>query len=527
MLEKARVEAIGSFIILPPKGRPKEEVLAALSTAEASKHTAPLRVLWLDVQTQPSRLPLWTKLLYGSGDWSLASLSTLRQIFYAIFLTDVVGLDPRLGSFGALIGLAWDAVNDPLVGLLSDRLHTRWGRRRPFLFLFAMPLALSFVLLWYAPPWESQIALLAYVTAAFMLTDTFSTLIGVPYLSLTPELAPDYDERTTLTGYRMFFHLAALLATVVAAPLVVDAVMASGASIQQGYLVVAALFGGLAALPFLTMPFFIRERAALGRTAPAPIGAMLRAAWANVPFRFAVGIHMFNWTAVDLIALTLPYFLLYWAAQGDVLATIGVLGAHLALESVVLGSLIAVSILALPFWTWLARRLSKREAYVIGMSFWVVIQLLLWIVPSGGVNLLLGLALLAGLSVSTAHVLPDSIFPDIIEWDELRTRRRQEGIYYGARTFIRKITSMVTVFAALQVLGWAGYQAPPEGVTVFQQSEHALTAIRLLVGPCGALLLFGAVIVAWQYPLTREQHTKIRRLLAQRNAMRPASGEKH
>ena len=86
------------------------------------------------------QLPLWVKLLYGSGDWGISSVGMMRSIFYAIYLTDVVGLEPRLASYGALIGIIWDAVNDPIVGIISDHLNTRWGRRRPFLIWFAIPL---------------------------------------------------------------------------------------------------------------------------------------------------------------------------------------------------------------------------------------------------------------------------------------------------------------------------------------------------------------------------------------------------
>ena len=97
--------------------------------------------------TAEGRLPLLTKLAFGSGDWSIASFGTLRQIFYAIFLTDVVGLDPRLASVAALAGVLWDAINDPLVGMLSDRVRSRWGRRRPFLLLGAIPYGLGFLML--------------------------------------------------------------------------------------------------------------------------------------------------------------------------------------------------------------------------------------------------------------------------------------------------------------------------------------------------------------------------------------------
>src|SRR5678810_1159706 len=114
------------------------------------------------------QLPFWVKLLYGSGDWGISSIGMMRSIFYAIYLTDVVGLTPRLASFGALVGIVWDAVNDPIIGILSDHLHTRWGRRRPFLLWFAIPFGLSFVTLWSAPNWDNPTALVIYVTLSFM-----------------------------------------------------------------------------------------------------------------------------------------------------------------------------------------------------------------------------------------------------------------------------------------------------------------------------------------------------------------------
>ena len=468
--------------------------------------------------TQAANLPLFTKLVYGSGDWGMASFGTLRQIFYAIFLTDVVGLDARLASLAALVGVVWDAINDPLVGILSDRIQTRWGRRRPFLLIFAIPFGLSFLLLWWTPPWESQLALMATVTLAFMISDTLQTLVIVPFFALTPEITPDYDERTSLTGYRMFFNLLASLATAVSAPMIVDMALKSGATQQQGYLTVAALFGGLAAVPFLLIGIFIRERFAGKAVAQdeIPLRTTLRTAWSNIPFRFATGIYVLNWITFDLVALMLPFFLVYWIAGGDLLVSINLFGEPIALESVVLGLLLITAVLALPIWMWLARRFSKRSAYIIGMSFWALVQILIFMVQPGQVGLILILAVLAGLSVSTAHVLPDAIFPDVIEWDELRTRRRHEGIYYGTKNFVRKLTGAVAIFLALQVLGWFGYQSPPQGALQFSQSPATLAAIRWLTGPFGAVMLLSAIAVAWFYPLNRERHARIRRLLEKR-----------
>jgi glycoside/pentoside/hexuronide:cation symporter, GPH family len=465
-----------------------------------------------------SRLPLLTRLVYGSGDWSIASFGTLRQIFYAIFLTDVVGLDARLASVAALIGIIWDAINDPIVGTLSDRMRTRWGRRRPFLLFFTIPFGLCFLLLWWAPPWQSQIARMVTVMLAYMISDTFQTLVTVPFYSMMPEVAPEYDQRTSLAGYRMVFNLLASLATAVTAPIIVKAGLNAGWSLQQGYLSVSALFGGLAIVPFMAIFFFIREKsgATMQEEAQAPFMEVARTAWRNKPFRFATALYMLNWITFDMVALMLPYYLTYWIARGNLLASVPLFGDTIALESVVLGLLLITAVIAVPLWTWLANRLDKRSAYMLGMSFWVIVQLLIFSLQPGQVDRIIALAFLAGLSVSTAHVLPDAIFPDVIEWDELRTGQRHEGIYYGVKNFVRKLTGALATFLALQALGWFGYQTPPSGVTQFSQSIPALTAIRIMTGPVGALLLVSSIGVAWFYPLTRDRHTRILNALARR-----------
>lgn len=463
-------------------------------------------------------LPIWLKLLYGSGDWGISSIGMMRSIFYAIYLTDVVGLEPRLASFGALVGVIWDGMNDPIIGMISDRLQTRWGRRRPFLIWFAIPFGLSFVMLWSAPNWDNQVALLIYVTLAFMIADTLQTLIAVPFYSLTPELTSDYDERTTLTSFRSFFQLVGALTVVVAAPLIVDKVLAAGGTQQQGFMLVGAIFGGVGAIPLLLLGAFVRETSTPEQTESMPFRETLRAAWRNIPFRYAVGMHMLNWSAVDMMAVAFPFFLLYWVAKGNLLASINIFGFELAYESAFFGILMSVCILFIPVWLRLARWRNKRVAYMLGMIFWVTVQLMIFTIQPGDTKYLLLIAALAGVGVSAAYTLPDSMFADVIEWDELRTRRRQEGIFYGIRTLIRKLTGALVIFITLQLLGWSGYTSPPEGILQFTQSDSALHMIRLLVSPISATIVCGTIILAWMFPLSREQYIRIQKLLEQRRA---------
>ncbi len=473
------------------------------------------------------RIPRWMRLVYGSGDWGRASFNTLRQIFYAIFLTDVVGIDPRLASIAALVAIIWDAVNDPLVGALSDNVRTRWGRRRPFLLVFSIPFALAFILMWWAPPWQSQILLTLHVTLAYIVSDTIQTLITVPYLSLTPELAAGYDERTSLTTYRMFFNLLASLVTAVAAPSIIDAVMKAGFSSQQGYLTVAGIFGLLAVLPFLVLFAVVRER----QSPPAvalenrTLKQTVKILWNNIPFRYATGIYVLNWVAFDIVALMLPYFLLYYVSSGDMLAKVNLLGINLSIESAILGIMLLTATLALPFWNWLAHKMSKRSAYIIGLTFWIAVEMAVLFIQPHQTGIMLLFAFFAGISVSTAHVMPEAMFPDVIDWDELRTNNRREGMYYGAINFMRKMSSAIATFLSLQILGWFGYQTPPEGVSVFTQPELTVSVIRIMTGPIIAALLIIAMLIARAYPLSRARQLRIRELLQKRQAAGIASSD--
>jgi len=144
---------------------------------------------------------------------------------------------------------------------------------------------------------------------------------------------------------------------------------------------------------------------------------------------------------------------------------------------------------------------------------------LIFIIQPGDISWLLTIAVLAGIGVFAAYILPDSILPDVIEWDELRTGRRQEGIYYGIRTLIRKLTGAGVIFVTLQVLGWSGYQSPPDGVIKFTQPDSALFSIRLMVSFIGVAILLGTIIIAWSYPLSREKYMRIQKLLKVKRAL--------
>ncbi|MGC9356790.1 MAG: MFS transporter [Anaerolineae bacterium] len=383
-----------------------------------------------------------TKVLYGIGDTGFSLTGTILGAYFAIFLTDVVGLAAGVAAVAIFVGRSWDYVNDPLMGHLSDRTRTRWGRRRPFLLFGALPYALAFALLWWRPPLEGETPLAVYYAVAYFFYDAAATLVYMPYFALTPELTPDYDERTALTSYRMFFSIVASLIAFTVPLMLVGSFSPENA---PRVLTMGIVFGVASALPLFLTFAGTRERTIFMKQERPNLLISLRAALKNRPFVFAMIIFLLTWVAVDVLQTTLLYFIKYvLAREGQ--------------SDLIMGTIFVTAIVALPLWEWASRRWSKRLAYVAGIAFWAAVQLIMiTLTPESELAWLLILCVLAGIGVGAAHVLPWAIIPDAIEWDELQTGKRHEGMFYSLVTLMKKVASSAAIPLALLLLDRSGY----------------------------------------------------------------------
>ena len=452
----------------------------------------------LQEQAQTTRLSRRFKLRFSTGDLSTSIPLALIMFFQLFFLTDVAGLRPDYAAWAIAAGRVWDAFNDPLFGLLSDRIQSRWGRRRVLLLFGAVPLGLAFMLMWQVPA-LGQVGLAIYYAVTFILFDTAFTAVHVGYNSLTPEMTTDYDERSSLNGYRMVFSIAGTLGAIILAT-VLGWYLTDH---RVRFAVLGIALGLISIVPPLIVFRTARERPPETRREVISLRAALFATVRNRPFQLVMGLYLLSWTTASILSAVLVYYASYYFRVPDQ-ANYFVLVAQ--------GAAIAF----IPVCVWISRRLDKRRAFILGTLGWGVVLLAIFALRPEQVAWAYPLAALSGFGIATAYVVPWSMLPDIVEHDAMQTGQRREGSFYAFASFFQKLGTGAALWAMGQALASAGYITPTSAIPLPAQPIEAVQALRLFVGPVPAVLLLLSILVAWFYPITRQVHHALVQELAER-----------
>ncbi len=422
------------------------------------------------------RVGVVTKLVYALGEFMPSvGVGTVIPFYFLFFLTDVAGIRPGIAGTLLLIVRLWDGLNDPLVGALSDRTRSRWGRRRPYILAGLVPMAFFYALLWWVPPIASSGGRAVYYLAIYFLFDLFYTLVTGPYTALTPELSLDSDERTSIVTYRMGVSIVVGLASAVALPFVFDA----APSMRDGFAWAGIGLAALSLLPYLAIVAAVRERPEFQARQSLGLRASIASVVRNRPFWLALLVGWIAWLAIGMVEAVFAYYVIYWA------------GIPEEDSAILLATILASATLFLPSVNWLATRLEKKWAFVLCTFTWVAVHVALWWIPRQAPTAVYVIAFLAGLGVASAHVLPSAMGADVLEAIEVQSGVRQEGVYGGISGFIQKLGTSVALLSIGWILEFTGYV--PGAAT---QPEAALTGIRVLVSWIPAVLLLASIAVA-------------------------------
>jgi Na+/melibiose symporter-like transporter len=465
--------------------------------------------------TKPPSLGL--KIAHGFGASALGIKEGGFNYFLLLFYGTVVGLEPGLVGLAILIALVFDAISDPLMGYWSDNFCSRLGRRHPFMYAAAIPVGLSYFLLWNPPDW-SQMGLFLYLTLLAILIRTFITAYETPSSALLPELSSDYEERTSLQSFRIFFGWAGgnLMSMLMFGVLLTGPLGMRDREGFETYGIIASIvmFAAIVLSAMATHHRIATLSKPAPRTEPFSLSRLFREMFevlsersfialfiATIIFSIALGLN------TSLAFLMLNYFWGFSEAQIFVWTATVFFSAGLAL-------LIAPTI---------GRKLGKKSATItLGLLAFTIqpapyLLRLAGMMPENGdpilFPILLGVNVIDLALIIAVQMLSYAMIADLVESNQLKTGRRNEGVYYAAMTFTRKTTQGLGVLSAGLILSIIAF---PQGAEPSEVSADTLWWLGAAYAPSLLFLWMAALFCLSRYRIDKAQHEANLAALAQR-----------
>ena len=435
------------------------------------------------------KLSLKTRLGYGIGDIAICLYWSGVGLYLLYFYTDVVGISPSMAGLIYGIGMLWDALTDPFMGYIAERTRTKWGVYRPYLLFGNLPLALSFILLFWVPPFEGAM-LFFFLLFTNLLHRTCFTVVSVPFSSLTPRITSDSQERTNLTGFRMMgAQTGTNLMALFAFPIIF---WVGGENESLGFVVLAAL-AGLTAMAIHAITFVTVKEPENDQGIERVGGSLSEAASAigkNGPFWLV-------FSATLIVGITTIFFgnnLIYYTKyaldlheyQGTILFTSGI-----------------VAFLSIPIWWAISNKLGKKITWLISSSITLTALMVFYIYPITLLNELLVLVAFIGFGSGAGGILFWSMLPDTIEYGEVHTGVRSESSLYGFMTFAQKGSIAFAIIILGVVLDAIGFQA---NEIQSKNTIDDMKAIMTLIPSIGVAI---SLIIIYFYPIDAKMHKEL------------------
>ncbi len=447
-------------------------------------------------------------LAFGLSGLANNLVATCVGVHLLMFYTDVVGLAPLWVSAGLVIATIWDAISDLWMGRISDATRWRAGRRRPYILIGALPAAAAFALL-LAPPALEGGALGLFLVGVLLALFTATTVVQVPALSLLPEMAKGYDERTRLATARELFGNVGDLLGLMLPPLFLVALGAdrgtpdAGERAREAFAGAAAV-GGLVMLGALAATWLGTREDPSVRPDTTPLREALAALRQNQPFRALMGASVLAALGLAIVnTLVLHVFVHVLRFESPVI--------HMAAFAVNAGAAIA----SYPFWSWLARTKGKPFAFRAGLALTMVTFASVFVVGPGNLVGLCAVMVFGGAANVGCWMLMSSLAADVTDVDELASGQRREGLFAGFTALLRKGATA----AALGLVGvglWlVDYQAGAPA-----QTPETVLGLELLFAVPPTALILGALFVFRDFRLGRAEHAEIVEVLGARRAAR-------
>ena len=458
-------------------------------------------------------IKLKEKIGYGFGDMASSMFWKLFGSYLMIFYTDVFGLPAAVVGTLFLVTRVWDSAFDPIVGVVADRTHSRWGKFRPYLLFLAIPFSVIGVLTFVTPSFGDNGKLVyAYVTYSLMMM--VYSAINVPYASLLGVMSDNPKERNTLSTYRMAFaYIGSFIALLLFMPMVN---FWSGhskeiADQQQGWTLAVAVIAVMCALLFIGCFALTRERVKALHEKQAPLKEDLKDLWKNRPWWILLGAGVAALVFNSIRDGATVYYFKYFIVEED-FQTISFFGVSFVLSGLYLSvgqiANIAGVILAAP----VSNRIGKKQTYMGSMAIATVLSILFFWFDKDNLALIFTFQILISICAGCIFPLLWSMYADCTDYSELKTRNRATGLIFSSSSMSQKFGWAIGSALTGWLLSYFGFVA-----NEVQQAE-AIQGIKMFMSflPAAGTLL--SIVFISMYPLSEKKMLEISAALKSRRA---------
>ena len=413
----------------------------------------------------------------------------LLYAYYFLYLG--VPLSPLGISLVLLVYGIWDAINEPLIGHISDITRNRWGRRKPFIAFGLIPLVICSYLI-YTPPISDPITTTIYLIVILILYETFVTCCFTLWFALFPELTLDQNQRYAISRYKEIFGVVGLILGLAIAPLIAS----SYSDPVQGFSMMGLILGIIAALSLLPTLFFIKEREEYQIVEENKVGFIesMKIALKSKSFVCFILVQFLLQLSYSVVLSGLPLFFE------------GVLGMQASEWAIQMLLIFCVVIPGLYVWIKIAEKKGTRYALFISMICFCLTFPLIFIVYNSTTMLIV--LLIAGFGLGGLMIFPTILLSDVIDEDQLKTNERREGIFNGVSGVIVKSSNAISWLVLGIVL--TVFQINRENVNPSTLTPFGELGLRILLGAIPVVFLLLSMLFLYLYPLTGEKLTEVR-----------------
>ncbi len=440
------------------------------------------------------------KLIFAWANFFDGGGQTVVSVLYLIFLTNVIGINAAWAATVIMVSKIWDAVSDPIMGIITDNTRSRFGRRKPYIFAGGIVLILSMALLWNPISFTSQIAKIIYVTITYILYSTVATVISVPYSSLSTEVSTRYEETNKINFLRQAFSLIACVVASLVPTALFEKLTVGSITLSQFYFTIVLGFGLFFGIPLILTGIFVKERVKYGsEKSKFSVGQFIKP-FKVKSFRKLLGIYLCQAVNLDIVSSIVLYFSLYVITGMS--------------STTFMGSFLAMQMVMLPILTIFVKKYPKTKIYRFGLPLSMLCAVFISLYPANGNPIFVYIAAaLMSIGVSGAQTMSWIIFPDVVDIAQLGLGERIAGSLSGAMTFTRKAAAAIAIFFVGNILNLAGFVEKTDAMPTPVQPVSAIIGIRAILIFTWVVIMGLGFLLARKFNLSPELSSRVKYFL--------------